>query len=506
MPQLIDVPGHGEVEFPDDMTDEQISAAIQSNLSPEPTSGMTPGDLRWAGAGRAVVNAGRGIAYGAQQIPRPGDLAGAFATGRTPRLDAVREGIAEDARLDEPLLATKEGRQGNLLGTIGVLAPTALIPGANTFSGASLIGAGSGFALTPGSAEERLGAAKYGAAGGLVGKAGGDLLAKGGRAVVGKMAERGAAKAAERSVSDATAAEARAAGYVIPPTQTNPTGFNRFLEGIAGKVTTAQQASSRNMAVVNNDARKVLGIGGKGQIGDADIERAMTPHLAPYKEAAQISPDAKFALEQWRRTNDDLRDLWKDYAKNSRVETKRAIEQARAEADGWLGAVEAEAAKIGNGGLASRLKSARVQLARIGTVEDVLNEGSGNVSIPQLAAMLKAGKRIPDELQTAAKLGRAHPEATRQITSSLPGWSPLDAYVAAGAIGADAYTGNGLNPGLLAVALARPAVRNALLSKSFQGGAKYGPNALVRGGVDAVENRITRNALTRASTAYGQQE
>lgn len=32
MPQLIEVPGYGEVEFPDDMTDDQIAKAIQANM------------------------------------------------------------------------------------------------------------------------------------------------------------------------------------------------------------------------------------------------------------------------------------------------------------------------------------------------------------------------------------------------------------------------------------------------------------------------------------------
>ena len=32
MPQIIEVPGYGDVEFPDGMTDDQISSAIQQNM------------------------------------------------------------------------------------------------------------------------------------------------------------------------------------------------------------------------------------------------------------------------------------------------------------------------------------------------------------------------------------------------------------------------------------------------------------------------------------------
>ena len=44
---------------------------------------------------------------------------------------------------------------------------------------------------------------------------------------------------------------ARSQGYVIPPTQANPTLGNRLLEGMAGKLTTAQNASAANQGVTN---------------------------------------------------------------------------------------------------------------------------------------------------------------------------------------------------------------------------------------------------------------
>jgi hypothetical protein len=34
MPQIIEVPGYGEVEFPDGMPDDQIAAAIRANMAP----------------------------------------------------------------------------------------------------------------------------------------------------------------------------------------------------------------------------------------------------------------------------------------------------------------------------------------------------------------------------------------------------------------------------------------------------------------------------------------
>ncbi len=65
------------------------------------------------------------------------------------------------------------------------------------------------------------------------------------------------------------------------------------------------------------------------------------------------------------------------------------------------------------------------------------------------------------------------------------------------------------NPLLMGVVVARPLVRNALLSGPVQktlATPRYGPNALSKRAVEAAESRVTRNALTRASAAYGTQE
>jgi hypothetical protein len=54
--------------------------------------------------------------------------------------------------------------------------------------------------------------------------------------------------------------QARDLGYVIPPTQANPSMLNRTIEGIAGKLSTAQNASARNQQITNELAAKSLGL------------------------------------------------------------------------------------------------------------------------------------------------------------------------------------------------------------------------------------------------------
>lgn len=58
------------------------------------------------------------------------------------------------------------------------------------------------------------------------------------------------------------AGKARELGYVVPPTQANPSMINRLIEGYAGKLTTAQNASAKNAGVTNELANKALGLPG----------------------------------------------------------------------------------------------------------------------------------------------------------------------------------------------------------------------------------------------------
>lgn len=96
-----------------------------------------------AGAGAAVVNAVEGIK-------------GLFGKGDK-REVAAQKVIADSAPL------------GNVVGSMAMLAPTAMIPGANTITGAATIGAVTNALTTPGDATERLKAAAIGGAGGAIG-------------------------------------------------------------------------------------------------------------------------------------------------------------------------------------------------------------------------------------------------------------------------------------------------------------------------------------------------
>lgn len=173
------------LEFPDDTPDEVVNAAAKrettrlrvterktgnpaeyDSASPEYQSkyGSTSGgagENALAGAGKAFMDLGRG----AKQ------LLGGMSREQA---DAAKE-------QDAPLMGTTAGRLGNFGGSVAAFAPAAFIPGANTYAGASLVGAGAGLLQPVGKDESRVANAALGAAGGVAGKFVGDKLVKGAR-------------------------------------------------------------------------------------------------------------------------------------------------------------------------------------------------------------------------------------------------------------------------------------------------------------------------------------
>lgn len=101
-----------------------------------PQRDMTGADLALAGIGKAGVNLAQGI----------GQMVGAVS----------RDDVAEMQKRDAPLMKTREGFWGNVAGNAAAFLPTAFIPGANTMSGAALIGAGTGLAAPSSSTKQTL--------------------------------------------------------------------------------------------------------------------------------------------------------------------------------------------------------------------------------------------------------------------------------------------------------------------------------------------------------------
>lgn len=94
------------------------------------------------------------------------------------RSGQVQREIDEARMRDAPLMKTKAGKAGSIVGGVGFGAPAMMIPGANTALGATLVGAGIGGVQPVASGESRFANTALGGAGGLAGYGLGQLVSK----------------------------------------------------------------------------------------------------------------------------------------------------------------------------------------------------------------------------------------------------------------------------------------------------------------------------------------
>lgn len=350
--------------------------------------------------------------------------------------------------------------------------------------------------------------AASGAASGLTREAGGGEIAQGVAGLAGALLP-GAATAPFRSVADparrqlaASAQKANEAGYVIPPVDLNDGAATGLASAISGKIKTSQEASFRNQSKSNDMARKALGLSPEQSL-DADalagIRKEASRAYEPVASAGMVVPGAKYSNEL-----DDAVSVFSSQAKSfpgmpvppvvSHIEAMKtaqfdsadalnAIKVLRGYADTAYragdklvgsaykkGAAALEGAiedhLVGLGAPATQMlkdyRDARQMIAKTYDVQGALNETTGNVNAIKLAADLKKGKPLSNELRTIAETGQAFPKAMQALKEAPGKNSVLDVVTA---LGGSAVTGSPI--GLVGLA-ARPALRSALLSNAFQ--------------------------------------
>lgn len=295
---------------------------------------------------------------------------------------------------------------------------------------------------------------------------------------------------------------ARDAGYVIPPTQANPTLANRALEGFSGKLTTAQNASAANAATTNRLAAETIGLPGDtvlspgvlnsvrsnaGQAYDAlNSAGTITPGPAYSQALDKITAQAKTAAAGFPNAAPNPLIAKIETLRSPQFDASAAVAQTRelrqaadaAAASGDKGlagslrkgsdaiedAIEAHLQQTGQTQLLTDFQAARQQIAKTYSIERAMNAETGTIDAKKLAQQLQKGKPLSGGLADAARFAARFPKAaqTPEVMGSLPGASPLD-FAAAG--GMTAASGN---PLAMASVLARPAARSLALSPVVQ--------------------------------------
>lgn len=512
---LYEVTGPGgevfEIEGPDDadpsaviaqVTGQQQAAPAAPEAASDPSAGggtlrpfgidtgiKTPEvvDRALAGAGKAFVDIGRGVGQ---------------MLGRVDEAD-----VAESRELDAPLMATTAGKVGNVAGNIAASVPALSVPGANTVVGAGAIGTGLGAAQPVAEGESRVKNAAIGGAVGAVAQGVGGKISQWAQSKLASRAANATQAQAQNSVRDATLQQSRKAGYVVPPSTTNPTATNRVMESVSGKAATHQSAAIKNQRVTNRLVREELGLPADAPLTKQTLHTIRTQEGNVYKavkRAGRITVDNDY-VDDLIKLSDSVDEIAKDFPElnvgaNKEIHTLtdnllkdsfdsssavELVKQLRKEASSnlsfaasadpakrALGTAQREAAgavedmlvrhlnATGKGNLAQRFDAARVKIAKTYSVEAALNEGTGNVVATQLGTQLKKGKPLSGNFEAIAKFAQAFPEAARELKSSA-GVSALDAM--AGVVG-----GSTLNPALFALPAVRIGAREALLSKAGQ--------------------------------------
>lgn len=281
---------------------------------------------------------------------------------------------------------------------------------------------------------------------------------------------------------------AREAGYVIPPTQANPTLLNRILEGTSGKLTTAQNASAKNQEVTNKLAAKSLGLADDVTITPEVLEKVRETAGSAYDalatlpikkgskadtltnmpEIAKIDP--KQMVYDLRVARNESNAYYKNYERTADPEALTKARNFKSEATRLETALENYAKSLGYNDLVPELRNARQLIAKTYTVEKALNKTTGSVNAQKLASDLEKGKPLSAELKQAAEFAQRFPKAARtpEQMGSLPQFSPLDVTAGAGlsAILQDpmALASIGVRPVARSLALS-PLVQNRLAQK-----------------------------------------
>lgn len=551
MTQTVTVPGVGDLSFPDGMSQPDMAAAIQKNFpqihkpqsfdslgdgSVAPTGSPaahaaqsplgSPSQNFAAGAGKAVVDLGRGA----------GQFAGLVS----------RQDVANSRAQDAPLMGTTAGKLGNFAGNVAATIPTAFIPGANTLAGAGVIGAVAGAFQPSTSTQETL--TNIGA-GGAVGVAGQAIGSKLSSAISNRLAARQASAAADQSVNadrDAVLAAGRKEGYVVPPTVANPNATNTALESIGGKAATRQAASAKNQVVTNDLTRGDLGLQPNQPLSRTSIQSVIAREGAVYpqveKALGNFQSDAKYtagvqglpnvssnvasaypgitaqanaqiqdlakSLDVPTHSGDSAVDLFKLLNERAKANfnaahgpggaDSQALELGRAQsaAANEVGElIQRQLASSGQADLAQSWSQARVTIAKAYQALGAL-KGS-DISAPALASQLRRGKLVTGGMGLAANFADHFGEATA-VPKSGVGVSKLGAAMAGSAASGAAYLHSPALAVTAAASAAAPyATRAAILSRVGQNALaqpNYAPNALATAGYQGL-NYLPRLAL-----------
>lgn len=487
---------------PDNITQEELLSRYEASKQ-GPSMGQQAG--RQAGlTGRSLIQGALAVpdmltapmrALGNRLLPndmqmQPAGQAAANMLGLpTPESGserAAQSGVEALSGFGAPYLAAKMSSPSGPIGK-GIQSLATMLPGQQA---AGALGASQGSSLA-----EQLGAGQLGQT--IAGVAGGVLPGARFRNVSPEMAQRGQA-----------ATRAQESGFVLPPSQVNPSVMNQTLEGISGKIKTGQVASTKNQERANNLTKQALGIPQDMPLNSdtlGQLRKAAGQNYEVIRTIGTIVPPKEFASKldsitaplrgisqqfpgsgsasRLQSVIQDIESLkvpqFTGDAALTQIDFVRGLaDQAYRAGDKMTGKVYKQAADALEDAIEGYLKQAKAPadvvenfrnarqfIAKTYTVENAINPATGNVEASKLAGRLKAGKPLTGELRQIGESAAAFPKAFQAVdkVGSDLAISPLD--VAGAGFGLAASGGNPLGAAAL---FARPAIRSTIMSGPYQ--------------------------------------
>ena len=320
------------------------------------------------------------------------------------------------------------------------------------------------------------------------------------RAAVSQIPQR--PTAATNPVRAQTLRDARAEGYVAPPSaiRGTPSIISDRVESLAGKAAIGQEAALRNQQVTNRLANRALGLPENTALTEQTLTTLRTNLAAPYRAVAGLSQQAADTLQTLRDVRSEAQAQWRHYDRQAVPEAAREARRLDMQATQLEQQLEQFALQARQPALIPQLRQARQAIARTWDVERALNVGDANVSARIIGKALDRGRPLTGELKTIGRFSEAFPQYTRDGASvQAPGVSALE-LATAGLFGLGGTAAMGPGGGAMAaLPFLRQPARSAMLSETYQ-------NSLVNGAQPAPTQPTTMMQLLQQAAIANQQQ
>ncbi|MFA6042030.1 MAG: hypothetical protein WC733_11065, partial [Methylophilus sp.] len=383
-------------------------------------------------------------------------------------------------------------------------APAMLIPGANTYTGAALFGGATGAAQPVVDGESRGLNTALGTVGGLTGQYAGNKLTN---AITNKISSNALAKA-QNATRDASLGSAQKLGLNIPRSMYNPSFTSNRIESLGGKAAVKQMALDNNQPIIDSMVKKAIGVSDDVALSDDLLKGLRTKAAAPYRSAEQLTAeqvgksstksmatgkmiekpiikDGKQLVQEINEARDATRALWSD-SKSATGTARNAAREAAKASEARLSTLENQLDKMainqGKPQLVQELSGARKQIAKLYTVDDVLNKGTGSIDAAKLGTKFAKNKPLDGELKEIGRFANAFQTKGIVPRGGMLSGADISALEPMAMAGYSALGGaaSGNPAGLLmgGIPLLRSPARSLALSKIMQKTPQYGGNML----------------------------